>query len=213
MAKRAAPTAAVVLLALLAPEDARAVRFSLGVATDLTPLALDPAVDGSGATFRFGFRPVLEVEASHYLSFGAYAPFTIYRAQTGGGAASSGAESVFGVTVSGRYPLHRLEAPEELLLYATLRGGFGTVDGRAGPFYGGALGASATWLGTGRGVFAELQASQLDIGGLSGLAPVDRFTIGISLGVVFRLGGEDWNLGPKRLEDHLSEREVTPQGS
>lgn len=188
----------IAVLLALAPQSAHAIRFSLGVATDLTPLVVDPARDESGSAFRLGFRPVLEVEANHYLSFGAYAPFTVYRADSDS-VASSGAESVFGVTGSVRYPLFREEAPEELLVYGTLRGGFGTVDGRAGPFYGGALGFAATWLGTGRALFAELNLSKLSVAGLEGQNDVDRFAIGISLGLLFRLGGEEWNVGRKPL--------------
>src|SRR5688500_13536342 len=83
---------------LFVPREASAVRFGLGIATDLTPLVFDPAFDDGNGAFRWGFRPVLEVEANHYLSFGAYAPFTIFRGEESG-AASSGAESVFGGTI------------------------------------------------------------------------------------------------------------------
>ncbi|MCK6550568.1 hypothetical protein L6R52_32320 [Myxococcota bacterium] len=181
--------------------DAAAVRFALGVATDLTPIVVDPArPPDAAAPVLFGFRPVLEVEANEYFSVGAYAPFTVYRSASTG-AASSGAESVFGLTLSGRYPVLRDRGPEELMFYGTLRGGFGTVDGRAGPFVGGALGAAATWLDTGRGLFAELSVSRLDVAGLEGTADVERTSIGLSVGLVFRLGGEGWRLGAKPVEE------------
>lgn len=169
-------------------------RFALGVASDFTPIVVDPGrVEGMSAPILIGFRPVLDIELNHYLSFGAYPPFTIYRSA----ANSSGAESVFGLGASFRKPILRDHAPEELLAYATIRGGFGTVDGRAGPFYGGAIGLSATWLDTGRGLFGELSVSRLNVA-FDGF-DVDRTMVGISFGVLFHLGGEDWRIGRKAL--------------
>ncbi len=184
---------------MCAAREAHAVRFALGVATDLTPIVLDPSRSGDmDAPVLWGFRPVLDLELNHYLSFGAYPPFTLYR----GGGASSGAESVFGLGASFRYPVLNDTAPEEMLLYATLRGGFGTVDGRAGPFYGGALGLSVTWLDTGRGLFGELGLSRLHVEGLEDAFDVDRTMIGLSIGVLFHLGGEDWRIGRKALPEN-----------
>lgn len=169
------------------------------MATELTPIVIDPARSGdSDAPVLWGFRPVLDLELNHYLSFGAYPPFTIYR---GGSTGSSGAESVFGLGASFRYPVLMDSAPEELLLYGTLRGGFGTVDGRAGPFYGLALGASVTWLDTGRGLFGELGVSRLNVAGINDAFDVERTMIGLSVGVLFHLGGEDWRIGRKALPE------------
>jgi hypothetical protein len=145
-----------------------------------------------GGAVRFGLRPVLEVEPSRYVSIGAYTPFTLVRSGAG---STTGAESIFGAGISLRLPVLRETAPEELLWYATLRGGFGTADGRAGAYLGGAIGAALTWLETGRGLFAELHAGHIGIaaGGAARPFPeVDRWLIGLSIGVVFRLGGEEW---------------------
>jgi hypothetical protein len=117
------------------------------------------------------------------------------RTGEGGGAASSGAESVFGLSFSLRRAIIFEEAPEELLIYAQVRGGFGTIAGRAGPYYGGAGGASITWLDTGRGLFAELSGGHITVDNASvvgGQREVSRTTFTITAGVVFRLGGEDW---------------------
>lgn len=177
----------------MAPPSAEAVRWTLGVATDVTPLVVEPARPEDLPTpFRLGFRPVIELETGYHLSFSAYAPFTVVRSGEGDGAASTGAESVFGLGVSLRQPLLRDEAPEEVLGYVTLRGGFSTLSGRAGPFLGVALGTAATWLGTGRGLFAEVEAGYTQVGG--GIRDIERVTLGLSLGVVFRLGGEEWRL-------------------
>jgi hypothetical protein len=191
------------VMALLAPSEAHAVRFGLGVASEVTPLVIDAGSSvTSGSGVRLGFRPVLEVEANYYLSFGAYAPFTVYRTGDSEGAASSGAESVFGVSASGRIPFLRDSPPEEFLAYATARGGFSTINGRAGPFLGAALGLSVTWLSTGRGFFAEVglshaHVSDVPIGEVR--ADLNRYLVSFSVGLVFHLGGEDWRLGPKPL--------------
>lgn len=176
---------------MVVPKDAHAVRFALGLASGLTPLVID---DANPNSVRFGLRPVLDVEALPWLAFEAYAPFTLIRTGDNIGAASSGAESVFGVGVSGRYRLVRAIAPEEHLFYGKARGGFTTVNGRAGPFYGFAAGYAVTWLGTGRGVFAELEASHADISARSGDLGLDRWLLGVSIGLVFRLGGETWDV-------------------
>ena len=192
----------VLLCALASSREANAVRFGLGVATELTPIIVDEARDlSAGSSVRLGFRPVIEVEANHYFAVGVYAPFVVYRSGEASGAASSGAESVFGLTLSGRWPILRDSGPEEILLYGTLRGGFGTVEGRAGPFYGLAIGASAAWIETGRGLFAELGLSHLTVGGIAGMQDVDRNMLGLTMGVVFHLGGEDWRLGRKPVAD------------
>ncbi len=180
-------------------------RFGLGVATEFTPIVIDRVQTENGQSpVRLGFRPVLEVEASHYLAFGAYAPFTVFRSGESEGSASSGAESVFGLTVSGRVPFFRDTPPEEILVYATGRGGFSTINGRAGPFLGGALGTSVTWLETGRGFFVEAGLSHADVSGVPiGMDRVhlNRFLISFAAGIVFHLGGEDWRLGSKPLEE------------
>jgi hypothetical protein len=171
------------------PSEAFAIRWTLGIATELTPLVVQADRD-TKPTFRLGFRPVLEFEPVRWLSLEAYAPFVVYRAgeDTGGGAASSGAESVFGLALAGRYPWIRDEAPEEILWYARVRGGFGTISGEAGPFAGGAIGSALTWLDTGRGFFVEATFAWVDV------ADVSRFTAGLTIGLVFRLGGEEWQI-------------------
>jgi hypothetical protein len=187
------------------PRPAEAVRFGLGVATELTPLVIDRVQTENGQSpVRLGFRPVLEVELSHYLSFGTYAPFTVFRSGESEGSASSGAESVFGLTASGRIPFFRDAPPEEILAYLTARGGFSTINGRAGPFLGAALGSSVTWLETGRGFFVEIGLSHADVSGVpigSSRVHLDRFLITFAAGVVFHLGGEDWRLGSKPLAE------------
>ncbi len=186
-------------LALLAiPSRADAIRWTLGVASELTPLVFDPARD-QRAAFRLGFRPVLEFEPARWLSFEAYAPFVVYRTKEGDdtGAASSGAESVFGVSVAGRYPWIRDTPPEEVLFFLRARGGFATVSGKAGPFYGGALGSAVTWLDTGRGLFFEIDVARVTVAGVpsgSTFERVERLTVGLTIGVVFRLGGEEWQI-------------------
>lgn len=138
-----------------------------------------------------GLLPILEVEASRYLAFGAYAPFTVLR--TGDAAdASSGAESLFGLTASFRLPFVDLDAHRELLLHATLRGGFATVDARAGPFLGLGLGAQLTWLERGMGVLGELGVSRLVVP--KGGDDVERILIGLTIGLLFRMGGERWDV-------------------
>ncbi len=189
---------ALVLLLLGWPTSARAIRWTLGLATELTPVVIDPdRPDDRSAPFRLGLRPVLDFEVNRYLAIGAYAPFVVVRTGEGEGAASSGAESVFGLALHGRWPILRKEAPEELLLYAKLRGGFATVTGRAGPLVGGALGVSATWLQTGRGLFAELGVSYISVSRVADGAlvrPVQRTALSFALGLVFRLGGEGWGI-------------------
>lgn len=176
------------------PREASALRFTLGLESGLTPLVLDPDPEAGGGSVRLSLRPVLEVETSRSFSIGTYTPFTLLRA----GGAATGAESVFAIQLSLRHAVLSAGAPEELLWYATVRGGFGTSDGRAGAFAGGALGAALTWLETGRGVFAELHAGHVGIaeGDVDRPFPgVDRWLFGVSIGVVFRLGGESWDLG------------------
>jgi hypothetical protein len=188
------------IAAVLAPAEAHAIRWTLGVGSELTPIVIDPErPDGSGIPFRLGFRPILELEPIRWIAIGAYAPFVVYRAGEGGsGAASSGAESVFGLSVAVRYPWLRAEPPEEVLFYLEPRGGFATVSGRPGPFAGGAIGAAITWLDTGRGLFFEINASHVAVSdapvGVE-LRDVRRTTVSFGLGVVFRLGGEDWQVG------------------
>lgn len=180
------------LAALLLPAtNAHALRFTLGLETSLTPLVTDA---GELAPLRLGLRPVLDVEVSRTFAVGAYTPFTYYSA---GESSGTGADSIFGLGLSGRYPILRADAPEEVLLYATARGGLGTVDGRAGAFLGVALGVTATWLDVGRGGFVELSVGRVGIaeGGVDRPFPaVERWLVGLSLGFVFRLGGEDWRL-------------------
>jgi hypothetical protein len=191
---------ALLALALLAaPGEAHAIRWTLGVASELTPLLFEPDRQ-TRASFRLGFRPVLELEPVRWFSIEAYAPFVVYRANedSGGGAASSGAESVFGLAVAGRYPWIRDEPPEEILFYLRARGGFGTLSGKAGPFAGGALGSSITWLETGRGLFFEINSAWVSIAdvlaGGGGVRDVERVTVGVTIGLVFRLGGEEWQI-------------------
>ena len=170
-------------------------RFALGVAGDVTPAVLDAAdaIDDP-YTLRLGLRPVLDVEVLPWLAFDAYAPFTLLRVGGDvGGAASSGAESVFGIGASGRY--RTVAGDVERLLYGTVRGGFSVVEGTAGPFVGLSAGAAWTWLDTGRGVFAAVDVGHVGISGRNGIKRVvDRWLVGLSLGVVFRLGGTRWDL-------------------
>ena len=187
------------IAALLAiPGEAHAIRWTLGVASELTPLLFEPE-QKTRASFRLGFRPVLEFEPARWLSIEAYAPFVVYRTREGdGGAASSGAESVFGLAIAGRYPWIRSEAPEEILFYVRARGGFATVSGRAGPFAGGAIGSALTWLDTGRGLFFEITGAWVSVSdvlvGGAGVRDIERVTIGLTVGLVFRLGGEEWQI-------------------
>ena len=183
-------------LALLAPREAWAVRFTLGVAANVTPVVIDPQ-DSDNSGFLLGLRPVLDVEVSRYFAIGAYAPFTLVRAGGNQDDSKSGAESVFGLSASGRYPIISDRAPEEALVYGTLRGGFGTNEGRAGPFVGVALGGALTWLETGRGLFVEVEAGHLGVPGAAGQPIFERWSMGVSIGVVFRLGGEAWQLGTR----------------
>lgn len=180
--------------------SAEAVRFTLGVAADLVPVVVDGAERTASGT-RFGLLPIIDFEPIPYLAIGTYTPFTLARAGGSNISSSSGAESVFGLQVSARYPIWRDAGPEELLLYGTLRGGFGTVEARAGPFLGVAAGVAATWSPSGAGLFAELGLGRLVVSELSGdAAPgeadsgvfVDRWFIGLTVGFVFRLGGERW---------------------
>lgn len=181
-------------------QPADAVRFTLGLAGDLVPIVFDGAEQTESAT-RFGLLPVIEFEPIPQLSIGTYTPFTLVRAGGSNISSSSGAESVFGLQISARYPIWRDVAPEEILLYGTLRGGFGTVEARAGPFVGLAVGAAITWLPRGAGLFAELGLGRLVVSELSNedeLDPsgtgvfVDRWFLGLTVGFVFRLGGERW---------------------
>src|SRR5688572_14339094 len=198
-------------IAILAiPSEARAIRWTLGIASELTPLVFEQDRE-TRPTFRLGFRPVLEFEPTRWLSVEAYAPFVVYRAgeDTGGGAASSGAESVFGLAIAGRYPWIRDEPPEEILFYLRARGGFGTISGKAGPFAGGAIGSAITWLDTGRGLFFELnvawvRVSDVLVGG-AGVRDVERLTGGFTIGLVFRLGGEEWQIDRRVPLDARSE--------
>lgn len=187
-------SALVLAAALGASSEAEAVRFGLGLATTLTPLAIDPGSDDP-PSLRIGLRPVLDVEVLPWLAFDAYAPFSLWRSDADG-PASSGAESVFGVGVSGRWR-QTFGDRRERLVYGRLRGGFGTVDGRAGPYLGLTAGYADTWLSTGRGWFAELELGRLHVAAREGdvLRPeIDRWTIGASIGFVFRLGGTRWDL-------------------
>jgi hypothetical protein len=185
------------LLGLLAvPQRAEAVRFTLGLESALTPVVVD-SVDVGAGNVRIGLRPVLDMEVSRAFAFGVYTPFVLVRA---GANAGTGSESVFAAQLSLRLPYLSAEGPEETLWYATLRGGFGTADGRAGLYLGGALGGAFTWLESGRGLFAELHAGHIGIpaGGSDRPFPeVDRWLVGLSIGVVFRLGGEGWERPPK----------------
>lgn len=194
---RAAFIAASLALGLFAPSEAQAVRWTLGVATELTPVVVEPGrPEGLGAPVRLGVRPVIDFELTRSVAFSAYAPFVVLRTGEGDGAASSGAESVFGLGLSLRYPVLFAEPPEELLVYGALRGGFGTVSGRAGPYVSGALGAAITWLDTGRGVFGELSAGHVSVADApvtGGTRDVTRTSLTLTFGVVFRLGGETWS--------------------
>lgn len=187
--------ATLVVALAAAPHPAHAIRFALGLESSLVPLVTD---GGDLAPLRLQLRPVLDVEVTRYFAFGAYTPFTFYSAGAG---SDTGADSIFALSLSGRYPIVRAEAPQELLFYATARGGLGTADGRAGTYLGGALGFAATWLDVGRGGFAELSIGRVGIaaGGADRPFPeVERWLIGLSVGFVFRLGGEDWRLGDPR---------------
>lgn len=183
---------------LATPSEANAIRWTLGIASELTPLVFEPERE-TRASFRLGFRPVLEFEPARWISIEAYAPFVVVRKGEGAdpGAASSGAESVFGLAIAGRYPWIRSEPPEEVLFYLRGRGGFGTVSGKAGPFAGGAIGSAITWLDTGRGLFFEVTGAWISVADLPvGLTirDVSRVTIGMTIGLVFRLGGEEWQI-------------------
>lgn len=183
------------LLTLAAwPGRADAVRWTIGVASEVVPVVLDPDRTAEGTPFRLGVRPVVEVEVAPVFSIGVYAPFVVFRSGEGEGAASAGGESVFGLSLSGRYPILRAQAPEEILLYGTVRGGMGTFQARAGPFLGGSVGGSMTWLDTGRGLFAELDVGQLWVGQPDD-STVRRTTLGLTVGLIFRFGGGDWYLG------------------
>ncbi len=200
---RRAALIVVVAFAILAPREASAIRWTLGVATELTPVVVDPGrPDGLGAPLRLGVRPVIDLEVTRAVAFSAYAPFVVLRSGEGGGAASSGAESVFALGVNLRYPVLFAEAPEELLVYGALRGGFGTVAGRAGPYVSGALGAALTWLDTGRGLFAEVSAGHIRVADATvagGTRDVTRTSLTLTFGVVFRLGGESWSTNRHEL--------------
>lgn len=190
---RLGPLASLVLLtASFGPaREAHALRFTLGIETALTPLVIEAGPSGNDE-LRWSLRPVLDVETSRYFAFGVYTPFTLLRA---GGESSTGAESIFGAGVSARYPIFHATPPEEMLLFATLRGGLGTSDGRAGLFVGGALGLALTWIQDGWGLVGELAAGHLGIpeGNIERPFPaIDRWTVSLSVGLVFRLGGETW---------------------
>jgi len=176
-----------------ASSDAHAIRFTLGLSGQVTPIIFDEGIPFEfGRGTRLGLRPVLEVEALPWLAFDTYAPFALYRTDATG-PASSGGESVFGVGISGRL---RDVSPDkrETLKYARIRGGFATQEGRAGPYASMAFGYAKTWLDTGRGWFAELEGGHVSIDSRAGLDLVDRWLVGVSIGVVFRLGGERWDL-------------------
>lgn len=195
------------LLAVAIPRPAEAIRWTLGVASEVTPLVLDRVFpDQSPARFRLAFRPVLELEPARWLAIGAYAPFVVYR--TGEfeseDAAAGGAESVFGLSVAGRLPWIRQAPPEEVLFYARVRGGFATVSGRAGPFLGGSIGAAVTWLDTGRGFFFDINVAHAKVSDVPVVSTittdVERISFGVTVGLVFRLGGEAWRVsGRTRL--------------
>lgn len=178
---------------ILSAAEAHAIRFSLGLAGQITPVVIDQDVRfefGSGT--RLGLRPVLEVEALPWLAFDTYAPFNLYRTDATG-PASSGGESIFGLGVSAR--LRSLSEDKiEVLKYGRLRGGFATQAGRAGPYLGLALGYARTDIATARSWFAEIEVGHVAIGERGGLAPLDRWLMGVSIGVTFRLGGERWAL-------------------
>jgi hypothetical protein len=180
---------------IFVPARAQAVRFTLGLATDFTPVVIESIrPPDAGTPIRLGLLPVIEVEPAPWISFGAYFPFTVLR--TGEGSdATTGAESVFGFTMSLR-SVHLDRGPEpdekgrEWMLYGTARGGFATVQGRAGPFLGAGAGYALTWLDTGRGFFVELNGGHSHVSLPQGTD--DRWLFGLTLGVVFRLGGETW---------------------
>jgi hypothetical protein len=51
---------------LLLPAEARAIRWTLGFATELTPVVLDPGrPDDLGTPVRIGVRPVVDLELNH----------------------------------------------------------------------------------------------------------------------------------------------------
>lgn len=187
------------LLAVAIPRPARAIRWTLGVASEVTPLVFQRSSDLSPAQVRLAFRPVLELEPARWLSIGAYAPFVVYRTATNvqEEAASGGAESVFGLSLAGRLPWLRRTPPEEVLFYARARGGFATVSGRAGLFLGGAVGAAVTWLETGRGFFVDVDVGHAEVSDVpvaSNVVEVERTVFGVTVGLVFRLGGEAWDV-------------------
>ncbi len=193
----------LIALALLIPAEAHAIRWTLGVATELTPVVIDPGrPDGLGAPVRLGVRPVVDLELTRSVAISAYAPFVVLRTGEGEGAASSGAESVFGLGLALRYPVLFPDAPEELLVYGAFRGGFGTISGRAGPYVSGAVGAALTWLDTGRGVFTELSAGHFSATRApveGGTRDVTRTSLTLTIGIVFRLGGETWSTDRHKL--------------
>jgi hypothetical protein len=185
-----APLVAALVFAA-APKAAHAVRFSLGVGTLATPLAIEP--DGLSG-LRFGLRPILEVEPSPRWSFGVYTPFTLVRT---GGASDAGAESIFGLSAAWRTPLDALGLSDEDLFYVAARPGLGTADGRAGLYLGGAVGVASTWQPRGVGLFVELEVGHVGIaeGGVDRPFPaVDRWLIGLAVGLQFKLAGEDWRI-------------------
>ena len=181
------------LLIVMGASDAHAIRFTLGLAANIAPVIVDRDVDFElGRGTRLGLLPVLEVEALPWLAFDAYAPFAVYRTDASG-PASSGGESVFGLGVSFRH--RKLDAHKiETLLYGRLRGGFATQAGRAGPYVSTAAGYGMTWLDTGRGWFTELEAGHVSIAPRGMIVEVSRTIVRFSIGLVFRLGGERWDL-------------------
>jgi hypothetical protein len=187
-----------VAIATLVPKEASAIRWTLGVATQLVPVVVDPdRPDDRGLPFRIGVRPVVDLELARAFAIGVYAPFTVFRSGEGDGAAASGAEAVFGLNANVRYPIVRAEAPEEILLFGSIRGGFGTLEGRAGPYYGASIGSELTWLDTGRGLFAELEVGRFSVDGVSqggDDGTLQRTTVGLTIGFLFRFGGEAWKL-------------------
>ena len=181
------------LCCLFFASEAEAIRFNLGLAGQVTPIVIDDSTDFAfGKGTRLGLLPVLEFEILPWLAFDTYAPFTVYRTNATG-PASSGGESVFGLGASLRNRTVDSEKVETLV-YGRLRGGFGTQEGRAGLYSGVAAGYARTWLDTGRGWFAELDLSWVDISPRTDFQGISRVTIGASLGITFRLGGERWDL-------------------
>ncbi|MEE2901753.1 MAG: hypothetical protein VYC39_05455 [Myxococcota bacterium] len=173
--------------------EAEAIRFNLGLAGQITPVVVDDSAEFTfGEGTRLGLLPVLEFEVLPWLAFDTYAPFTLYRTNATG-PASSGGESVFGLGAS----LRKREVDDnkiETLVYGRLRGGFGTQECGAGIYSGVAAGYAQTWLNTGRGWFVELDLSWVDISPRTDFQGISRITLGASLGISFRLGGERWDL-------------------